>query len=109
MTPRRSLAAPAVDAYDDHAQLLDRDPLRLVDRRLVLRVLERLSDRDHRVDEQAGQDVEVRTAPGVRAGEAGQVAGEFGSDEPDLGADRGARDVQICRAFAGGEANGDLG
>src|SRR5437764_12026802 len=92
----RSTAAPAGDAHDDHPQLPDRGATDLLAGDGVVGVLERLGDLDHRVDEQAGEDVEVLGRPAGESGEAREVRRELGGDEADLGAAGVAQDADAA-------------
>ena len=72
-----SVAAPSADSDGDHPQLLDRNAPDLLLRRGILRVLDGLGDHDHRVDEQAGQNIEVLGAPTVQSRESRKIGGEL--------------------------------
>src|SRR5208283_3674348 len=79
-------AFPAGYADGNHPQLLDGDPADVFQRLRTLRILDRLRDDDHRVDEERRQHVEVLGAPLVESREARQVRGQLGGDQPALGA-----------------------
>src|SRR6195952_3949719 len=80
-------AAPLGDADDDDPELLDRDAPNLLERDLIVRVLDGFGDRDHRVDEQGRQDVEVLTAPRGESRKPRQVDRQLRGDQADLGTD----------------------
>src|SRR5271166_417292 len=102
--PSSWCASPAGYSDGDHPQLLDGDPPNVLQRLGALRVLDRLGDQDHRVDEQRRQDVEVLGAPGVESREARQVGRQLRGDQPDLGADGVAQHAQPAVALPADEA-----